>query len=214
MSGKSRSFAVAAVTAGVIGLWAPAAMAANGPSSSSSDSAGVANLSHDQVPIQACNDNVPVNVLGVQVPVNHVTAAGSVLSPGLTGAGQDTSCHQPTGQADGSQAGTRSGLARSGSTMSKTGPADASDSGRGWDRYGHRPSGSSSSDSAGVINLSHDQVPIQACNDEVPVNVLGVQVPVYDVVAALGILTPLSSTVAGQDNSCHQATGQVDGSRG
>jgi hypothetical protein len=103
MSGKSRSFAVAAVTAGVIGLWAPAAMAANGPSSSS-DSAGVVNLSHDQVPIQACNDEVPVNVLGVQVPIYDVVAALGILTP-ISGtiADQDTSCHQATGQADGSR---------------------------------------------------------------------------------------------------------------
>ena len=99
MSGKSRAFAVAAVTAGVIGMWAPAAMASTGPSG---DNAGVANVSHNQVPIQACNDEVPVNVLGVQVPVYDVVAALGVLAPvSGTFAGQDTSCHQNSLQANG-----------------------------------------------------------------------------------------------------------------
>lgn len=197
MSGKSRAFAVAAVTAGVIGLWAPAAMAVTTPSG---DNAGVVNLSHNQVPVQACNDNVPVNVLGVQVPVNHVTAAGNLLSPGaLTGAKQNTSCHQDSGQA-GSDGAASTGM----------GPA--------WGRHdGAREDSSSAADgpntgdNAGVINVTHNQVPIQACNDEVPVNVLGVQVPVYDVVAALGILAPVSGTFAGQDTSCHQASSQANG---
>ena len=100
MSGKSRAFAVAAVTAGLIGVWAPAAAMAS--SSPSGDNAGVVNLSHNQVPIQACNDQVPVNVLGVQVPVYDVVAALGVLAPvSGTFAGQDTSCHQNSLQANG-----------------------------------------------------------------------------------------------------------------
>jgi hypothetical protein len=196
MSGKSRAFAVAAVTAGVIGVWAPAAMASTSPSG---DNAGVVNISHNQVPVQACNDNVPVNVLGVQVPVNHVTGAGNLLSPGSTSAaGQDTSCHQasrgtvPGPRDAGSAAGTQH-------TSDPAGPINAPG----------RPS--SSGDNAGLINISHNQVPLQACNDEVPVNVLGVQVPVYDVVAALGILAPVSGSTASQDTSCHQAAAQANG---
>ena len=100
MSGKSRAFAVAAVTAGVIGMWAPAAMAATTPSG---DNGGLVNISHNQVPVQACNDNVPTNVLGVQVPVYDVVAALGILAPvsGNT-AGQDTSCHQTSAQANSS----------------------------------------------------------------------------------------------------------------
>lgn len=200
MSGKSRAFAVAAVTAGVIGLWAPAAMAVTTPSG---DNAGVANLSHNQVPVQVCNDNVPVNVLGVQVPVNHVTAAGNALSPGaLTGAKQDTSCHQPSAQA---------GSNGAASTGAGTGKVAGHHTTRGREDSSSAADGPNWGDNAGVINVTHNQVPIQACNDEVPVNVLGVQVPVYDIVAALGILAPVSGTVAGQDTSCHQASSQANG---
>jgi hypothetical protein len=202
MSGKSRAFALAAVTAGAVALWAPAAMASSGPNNSGD--AGVVNLSHNQTPIQACNDTVPVNVLGVQVPVNHVTGAGNLLSPASsTVAGQDNSCHQASGQANNSTAGHHAmGTSSASGSAGATGDtASAADS---------RTNGSSGGD-AGVINLSHNQTPIQACNDQVPVNVLGVQVPVYDVVAALGVLAPLSDTAAGQDNSCHQGSAQANG---
>ena len=215
MSGKSRAFVLAAVTAGVIGVWAPAAMAATSPSSSG-DNAGLVNISHNQVPIQGCNDNVPVNVLGVQVPVNHVSGAGNLLDPGSTSAaGQDTSCHQASGQANSSTDGAgTTGTMGSAGTASATGDAASA---AGSQTVSDPATGtgtsapSSSGDSAGLINISHNQVPVQACNDEVPVNVLGVQVRVYDVVAALGILAPVTGSTAGQDTSCHQGSAQANG---
>jgi hypothetical protein len=205
MSGKSRAFAVAAVTAGLIGVWAPAAAMAS--TSPSGDNAGVVNVSHNQVPVQACNDNVPVNVLGVQVPVNHVTGAGNLLSPGATtAAGQDTSCHQASAQLNNTAghhtAGTMDKMA---GTKGAAGQKNSDPAKAYW------APGVSSGDNAGVVNLSHNQVPVQACNDEVPVNVLGVQVPVYDIVAALGVLAPVSGTFAGQDSSCHQNSLQANG---
>ena len=116
MSGKSRAFALAAVTAGAVALWAPAAMASSGPSGD----AGVVNVSHNQTPLRACNDTVPVNVLGVQVPVNHVTGAGNLLSPGSsTKAGQDNSCHQASGQANGTAGKGTSSAAASAETLSE-----------------------------------------------------------------------------------------------
>jgi hypothetical protein len=98
MSGKSRAFAMAVATAGIIGMWAPAASAVTGPSG---DHGGVVNISHNQVPIQACNDTVPVNVLGVQVPVDRAVGSLGVLSgPSATYQNQDTSCHQASSQAN------------------------------------------------------------------------------------------------------------------
>jgi hypothetical protein len=200
MSGKSRTFAVAAVTAGLIGIWAPAAAMAD--TSPSGNSAGVVNVTHDQVPVQACNDDVPVNVLGVQVPVKNVSAAGNLLSPGATTAsGQDSSCHQASSQGNAGGTGTTASQA---GADDQSGAADTAST-------SNTTSDPNSGNSAGVVNLSHDQVPLQACNDQVPVNVLGVQVPVYDVVAALGILAPVSGTFAGQDTSCHQSSAQSNG---
>lgn len=56
-----------------------------------------------------------------------------------------------------------------------------------------------------LINVSNNQVPIQACNDYVAVNVLGVQVPLQSIAAALSVLSP-GDTVATQNSSCAQAT--------
>jgi hypothetical protein len=83
------------------------------PATSTSDNAGtvgnsytgpsssLANLSHNQVPIQFCHDQVPVNVLGVQVPVQDATGSLGITgfgSAGATHAGSDASCHIPAAQ--------------------------------------------------------------------------------------------------------------------
>ena len=200
MSGKSRAFAVAAAAAGVIGMWAPAASAVTGPVSG--DNGGVVNISHNQVPIQACNDNVPVNVLGVQVPVDKVAGSLGLVTLGTsTVAGQDNSCHQVSAQ--GNEGPGRHEM--SAKYMSAS-------SGKDWEGMkGWHVSGPKSGDNGGVVNISHNQVPIQLCNDNVPVSVLGVQVPVDKIAAALGVLAPASSQTAIQDNSCHQAQAQHNG---
>jgi hypothetical protein len=200
MSGKSRAFAVAAAAAGVIGMWAPAASAVTGPVSG--DNGGVVNVSHNQVPVQLCNDTVPVNVLGVQVPVDRVAGSLGLLTVGTsTTTAQDNSCHQASAQGNAAP-GHHQMAAKD---MSAT-------SDKGWEgQKGWHMAGPKSGDNGGVVNISHNQVPIQLCNDKVPVNVLGVQVPVDEVAAALGILTPASSQTTVQDNSCHQAQAQKNG---
>jgi hypothetical protein len=193
MSGKSRAFAVAAAAAGVIGIWAPAASAYTGPSG---DNGGVVNFAHNQVPVQACNDTVPVNVLGVQVPVDRVSGSLGLLNLAPTVANQDSSCHQASAQAN-----APAGHMMRAKAMSSDKHMDPQWGPGAW-RYAG-PSG----DNGGVVNLSHNQVPIQACNDTVPVSVLGVQVPVQEVAAALGLLSP-GGAIAVQDSSCHQAQAQ------
>jgi hypothetical protein len=200
MSGKSRAFAVAAAAAGVIGMWAPAASAVTGPVSG--DNGGVVNVSHNQVPVQVCNNYVPVNAVGVQVPVDKVVASLGLLNPvGTTAANQDSSCHQASAQGNGGPG--RHDLAAK--TMS-------ANSAKGWEGMkGWRVAGPSSGDNGGVVNLSHNQVPIQVCDNYVPVNAVGVQVPVDQVAAALGILAPAGNTVAVQNTSCHQPSAQRNG---
>jgi hypothetical protein len=69
---------------------------------------------------------------------------------------------------------------------------------------------SSAEPSSSLVDLSHNQVPVQVCHDQVPVNAGGVQVPVQDVTGALGItgLHSGSTTVAGSDGSCQLAAAQ------
>ncbi|MGH3320980.1 MAG: hypothetical protein ACRDN9_12490 [Streptosporangiaceae bacterium] len=71
--------------------------------------------------------------------------------------------------------------------------------------YGH---GGDTSVDTGLVNVSHNQVPVQVCNNHVPVNVLGVQVPVHDVTGALGLLSPAGHTLAVTNNSCKQGAAQ------
>jgi hypothetical protein len=193
---KSRILAVAALSAGTVGLWASAAYAGtyNGPAG---DNGGLLNASHNQVAGQVCGNDVPVNVLGVQVPVNRVSAALGLLSTGPDASGQDSSCHQPSVQSNDPTADSQ--RAKGGKMSSYK------MSGNGWGWSYNGPSG----DNGGLVNVSHNQVPIQACNNTVPVSVLGVQVPLDQLAGALGILST-SDVVSAQNSSCHQPSAQAN----
>lgn len=100
MLAKTRVLALGVAVAGMIGLAAPMASAAPmpglpaglggllggpaaaapAPAGSSSDSGGLLNLSHNQVPVNACGNDVPVNVLGVQVPMDNVPFVMGLLN--------------------------------------------------------------------------------------------------------------------------------------
>jgi hypothetical protein len=181
---KSRAVAVALAAAGLVGFGAPVAGAATvnyGPG----DNGGLVNVSHNQVPVQACGNDVNGNVLGVQVPVHDVSGALGILTAGTaTTSNQDNSCHLKNGQ-DNNAVITGWGT----SMDSKTVVVPASDNG-------------------GLVNVSHNQVPVQVCNNSVAGNVLGVQVPLDQITAALGLGTAGSLTTANEDNSCHLKNGQ------
>lgn len=87
-----------------------------------------------------------------------------------------------------------------------SGMASASTSGHG--DWGHHPDHHGQSSS--LVDLSHNQVPIQACHNQVPVNALGVQVPVHDVTGALGlgVLGSAGEGHAAQDAPCNQGSAQ------
>jgi hypothetical protein len=193
MSGKSRTLAVAAATVGLIGLWAPMAMA-----STAGDHAGLngglVNVSHNQVPVQLCNDTVPVNVIGAQVPLNGIAAALGLLSSGNTTSQSNTSCHQGAAQ-DAQDARW---------TPSTPGTECTSCNADHWGQSTHDDH---ADENGGLVNISHNQVPVQVCNDNIPVNVIGGQVPVAGLAAALGILSS-GNTSAAQDSSCHQGAAQ------
>ena len=74
MSRKNRAFALAVATAALVGISAPVAHAASGPSFNNDS---LVNASGNQLPVQVCNNDIPVNAgLGVvQVPVDGVSGA-------------------------------------------------------------------------------------------------------------------------------------------
>ncbi|HEX6526467.1 MAG TPA: hypothetical protein VF070_41595 [Streptosporangiaceae bacterium] len=200
MSKKRRTFALAVATAGLLSLSAPIASAATagGPG----DVGGLVNVSHNQVPIQVCNNKVPVNVLGVQVPVSDIAGALGLISPGgITAAKQDSSCHQASAQISGHH--SRCHTCEQAAEMGYAKPDAARDPQAAPMALVPVGDEGDPGDVGGLVNVSHNQVPIQVCNNKVPVNVLGVQVPVSDIAAALGLILP-GPTVAVQDSSCHQ----------
>jgi hypothetical protein len=72
--------------------------------------------------------------------------------------------------------------------------------------YAAGPGGNSNS----VLNISGNQLPIQACNDVVPVNGVGGDVPLAGIAAALSVLSAGSTNLASSDTSCHQSSAQAD----
>lgn len=71
----------------------------------------------------------------------------------------------------------------------------------------HSDSGGNQSNA--LVDLSHNQIPIQVCHNQIPVNVLGVQVPIHDVDASLGAgVAGEGSSKFSQDKACHQPAAQ------
>jgi hypothetical protein len=101
MSRKNRAFALAVATAALVGISAPVAHAASGPSGFNNDS--LVNASGNQIPLQACNNDIPVNggLLGaVQVPVDGASGALGLLNAGPVSSMVSRNCTQTPGQTD------------------------------------------------------------------------------------------------------------------
>jgi hypothetical protein len=195
---KSRALAVAVAAAGLIGFGAPMANAAvvSGPG----DNGGLVNLSHNQVPIQGCSNDVGVGVLGGGVPVDGAAVAGALLGAvGNTTSNTDRSCHLANGQNNQSIHTINAG------GMSSTCSAGCSTTSYGVSAASVDPS----SDNGGLVNVSHNQVPVQICNNDVAVGVLGGAVDADDIAGALGILGTVGNTTSNTDRSCHLANGQA-----
>ncbi|HEY2574904.1 MAG TPA: hypothetical protein VGI74_01210 [Streptosporangiaceae bacterium] len=134
--------------------------------------------------VNVSHNQVPVMACGNEVPVN-VLGVQAVVDRVAEAVGLQNT--QPVTAIQDSSC--KQGAVQANATPSK--------------KPGNGPSG----DNGGLVNVSHNQVPLQVCNNHVPVNVAGVQVPVDQVAGALGILSP-GSVAGGQDSSCKQASGQ------
>ncbi len=71
-------------------------------------------------------------------------------------------------------------------------------------------SDSGESTSQSLVDLSHNNIPIQACHNQVPTNALGVQVPIKDVTGSLGLGAAGQGSAApiAEDNSCNLPAAQ------
>jgi hypothetical protein len=197
MFGKSRALAVAMAAAGVIGIGAPVANAAT--MSGHGDNGGLINISHNQVPVQACNNDVGVGVAGGGVPVDGVAVVGALLGvAGNATSHTSRNCGLVNGQDN-----------RSVRTWGAGGSYDHCSSGctsASWGMGGK--SVTAASDNGGLINVSHNQVPIQVCNNDVAVGVLGGAVTADSIAGALGILGTTGNATSSTSRSCSLANGQ------
>jgi hypothetical protein len=196
MSGKNRAFALAVATAALVGVSAPVAHAASGPSGFNNDS--LVNVSGNQVPVQVCNNDIPVNagVLAGQVPLSGISALLGLVNTGNESSSVNRDCSQKPAQ----------------SVTSTTTTGNSTSTGAGAKApASHGPKGTSGFNNDSLVNASGNQLPVQLCNNDIPVNAgLGVvQVPVDGVSGALGILDTgnVTSTVT---RSCTQTPTQTN----
>jgi hypothetical protein len=207
MSGKNRAFALAIATAALVGFAAPAASAASNPSGFNNDS--IADVSGNQVPLQACNNDIPVNagVLAGQLGLSDISALLGLVNTGSSTTNDNRNCTQTPSQMDPS------------TTTTSSTSTDPSNGGKG-DHCGCNASDdtTSSDDSANtsgfnndsILNVSNNQVPVQACNNDIPINAgLGVVQAVGEDVSAVGGLLGNSGDSTVNDNrNCTQTPTQ------
>lgn len=211
MSGKNRAFALAVATAALVGVSAPVAHAASGPSGFSNDS--LLNVSGNQVPLQGCNNDLPVNagVLAGQVPLSDISALLGLVNTGNESSSVSRDCSQTPAQSITSTTTTGNSTSTSTSTSTAAGAMAP---------VGHGPNDTSGFNNDSLVNASNNQLPVQVCNNDIPVNAgLGVvQVPVDGVSGALGLLSTgsVTSTVTrhcdqtpSQNNSSTTTTGNT-----
>jgi hypothetical protein len=212
MSGKNRAFALAIATAALMGFAAPAAMAASNPSGFNNDS--ILNVSRNQVPIQACNNDVPVNAgfLVGQVPLADISGLLSLVNTGSSTVNDNRTCNLNPTQTDSSTTTTNST-----STDPSTAPTTNSTSNSSNQTNSCSSCNSDSTDSDhgnantsgfnndSILNVSNNQVPIQACNNDVPVNagVGAVQVVGEDLSALGGLLGNSGSSTVNDNRTCN-----------
>src|SRR5579859_1797402 len=62
-----------------------------------------------------------------------------------------------------------------------------------------------------VLNLSGNQLPVNACNNQIPLQLIGAQVPASGLMAAINALGGGNTSNLTQSNSCTNNTGQTNG---
>ena len=223
MSGKNRAFALTVATAALVGLSAPVASAATFDGPGGVSNGGLVNVSGNQIPVQACNDYIPVNILGGQLTLSSIAAALGLLSTGNQTASSNASCIQNPSESNTTTVTTTSTppstSTTTGSASTTTGPASTTagpaSTTAGPASTSNGPADPSSGDHAsgisdgGLVNVSGNQIPVQACNDNVPVNAVGVQGLATGLVPALGLLSS-GDVWAMQNSSCTQKPSEAN----
>jgi hypothetical protein len=213
MSGKNRAFALAIATAALVGFVAPAASAASNPSGFNNDS--IADVSGNQLPIQACNNDIPINAgfLVGQVPLADIAALlGLAANSGSATVNDNRNCTQTPSQTDPTTVTTNS-------TSTDPSGGNNNNHNNGCNQCGGgssswTPSGDNANTSGfnndSILNVSNNQVPIQACNNDIPINagVGAVQVVGQDISALGSLLGNTGSSTVNDNRNCTQTPTQ------
>jgi hypothetical protein len=207
MSAKNRAFGLAIATAALVGFSAPMASAATiaGPSNSGFNGDSVLNVSNNQLPAQICTFGAGTN--GAPVAQTITGAIAGVLGAG-TGdatATQNNTCANGATQ-------TNSTTTNAGSSSTPTMGGGAGGAGGNNHASAGDPSNSGFNNDS-VINLSGNQVPIQACTFGALTNAAGIIQTLAPVVAPLTLATITATTGASgatQTNGCSQSPSQTD----
>ncbi len=213
MSGKNRAFALAIATAALVGFCAPMASAAtiqDGPSGFNNDS--ILNLSNNQVPVQACTGDVQTAAAAATQTITSLLGSiGSpTLSPGAVTPSQSSTCTQSPTQMNSTTTTTTA------TDDSSTDPSDncgCTGKDSGWSHSSsNSDSGPSGFNNDSILNLSGNQVPVQACTGDVQT---AAAAALQTLTAAGDILSPGLTTGAlnpSQTSSCTQSPSQSNSS--
>src|SRR5580700_2650650 len=200
MSGKNRAFALAVATAALVGFSAPVASAATfggGPNNNSGfNNDSIVNVSGNQVPLQACNNDIPINAgfLAGQGSLADIAAALGLMNSGSATVNDNRNCTQTPTQTDPTTVtSTATSSYPSKGNDKPNGNCNSCDS-SSWQGSGGQ-GGSNGTNNSGfngdsILNVSNNQVPVQACNNDIPINAGAgvIQGVVEDASAAVGLL--------------------------
>jgi hypothetical protein len=200
MSAKNRALGLAIATAALVGFSAPMASAATiaGPSNSGFNNDSVLNLSNNQIPAQICTFGAGTNAAPVAQTITGTIAGVLGAGTGDTAATQNNTCTNGATQTNSTT--TNAG---SGGATAMPGPSNHSNS---------SPSNSGFNNDS-VLNLSGNQVPIQACTFGALTNaasIIQTLAPVVVPLTTATITATSGATGAAQTNGCSQAPSQTN----
>ncbi|MFY9932909.1 MAG: hypothetical protein WAK82_33390 [Streptosporangiaceae bacterium] len=191
MTIKNRAFALAIGTGALVALSAPMASAASfaGPGTSGFNGDSVLNVSGNQVPVQACTSAANANAaLETQAVTSLFTSVMPSLSTGAVSPAQGNDCTQSSTNSNTNTV----------STDPSTDPAST----MSWGHH-HHSSGTSGFNGDSVLNLSNNQVPIQACSAAANINGATETQALTGLISIVPTLTTGAVSPA-QGNTCSQ----------
>ncbi len=227
MSGKNRAFALAVATAALVGMSAPVASAATfqpNPNGFNNDS--ILNLSGNQVPVQACTSGASANtVTSTQAVASGLGSILPIISSGAVSPMQGNTCTQSPTQTNGTTSDVTSTSAPIAGPDSNgpvngpnsNGPVNSPNSNgpTSWSHHSNHNFDPSSDPTTNgfnndsLLNLSGNQLPIQACTSGAGVNTATITQAVISGLVSFAPFLTTGDVSPLQGNQCSQTPTQT-----